>query len=108
MSKEKEKTAAELEERERLAKQLEEEKQTLKEATSHLKGDLMVNTFELTSSLVPGPSQLFINAFCFLCVTLKSWEAWDEATDFLSFLDFTSYNIHCALNVNALVLTQQY
>ena len=45
MSEEKEKTAAELEERERLAKQLEEEKKTLEEATSHLKGDLMVLMF---------------------------------------------------------------
>ena len=43
MSEEKEKTAAELEERERLAKQLEEEKKTLEEATTHLKGDLMVS-----------------------------------------------------------------
>ena len=39
---EKELTTAQLEERERLTKQLEEEKKTLEEATSHLKGDLMV------------------------------------------------------------------
>ena len=45
MSEEKEKAAAELEERERLAKQLEEEKKTLEEATTHLKGDLMVRDF---------------------------------------------------------------
>ena len=39
---EKELTTAQLEEREKLTKQLEEEKKTLEEATSHLKGDLMV------------------------------------------------------------------
>lgn len=42
ISKKREETAAQLEERERLARQLEEEKKTLEEATSHLKGDLMV------------------------------------------------------------------
>ena len=43
MSEEKEKTVAELEERERLAKQLEEEKKNLEEATTNLKGNLMVS-----------------------------------------------------------------
>ena len=108
MSEEKEKTAAELEERERLAKQLEEEKKTLEEATSHLKGDLMVSTFELTSSLVPRPSQLFNASHFSVCNIEKLGGPGDEASHFLSFLDFTNYNIHCALNVNALVLTQQY
>ena len=42
VSEEKDKAAAELEERERLAKQLEEEKKNLEEATTNLKGDLMV------------------------------------------------------------------
>ena len=46
---EKELTTAQLKERERLTKQLEEEKKTLEEATSHLKGDLMVR---LDNSLV--------------------------------------------------------
>lgn len=50
MSEEKEKTAAELQERERLAKQLEEEKKNLEEATSHLKGDLMVSRVNLIST----------------------------------------------------------
>ena len=42
VSEEKEKAAAELEERERLAKQLEAEKKNLEEATTNLKGNLMV------------------------------------------------------------------
>ena len=43
ISKKSKETAAQLEEGEGLAQQLEEEKKTLEEATSHLKGDLMVS-----------------------------------------------------------------
>lgn len=43
ISKEKEKTTAELQEREKLARELEEEKQQLEEATSHLKAGIIVS-----------------------------------------------------------------
>ena len=51
MSEEKEKTAAELEERERLAKQLEVEKKSLEEATTNLKGNLMVRQGAVAESV---------------------------------------------------------
>lgn len=43
MSKEQEKTAAELQERQRMAKELEEEKKKLEDVTTNLKGDLTVS-----------------------------------------------------------------
>ncbi len=43
MSKEQEKTAAELQERERIARELEEEKKKLEDVTSDLKGNLTVS-----------------------------------------------------------------
>ena len=64
MSEEKDKTAAELEERERLAKQLEEEKKSLEEATSNLKGDLMVSQV---------PPTLMTDCFLMMLVLINTY-----------------------------------